>query len=103
MESRSSVQISGKLVNEIYTVLSRFSSEIDERWQLLFHHVLFHCCMYEIENDEIEFAKHKKRLFWLHYCVAQHEYNLEKAVDWLYTVSIELHQNIASDWLFRLD
>lgn len=54
---------------------------------MLYNHILFHSGFYEIEEDEVEFLKYKKRLYWLQYALASYEYDLDRCVDYLYVVS----------------
>lgn len=54
---------------------------------MLYNHILFHSGFYEIEEDQEEFLKYKKRMYWLQYVLASYEYDLDRAVDFLYVVS----------------
>lgn len=63
------------------------NSEVDQTWFMLFNHTIFHSGFYEHSSDEVETSKYQKRLYWLQYCLAKYENDLNRSVNCLYTIN----------------
>lgn len=48
--------------------------------------MLFHSGIGELADNEEEYHKLEKRIYWLQYCLAHYEWDLERAVNCLYDV-----------------
>lgn len=68
-------------------------SEVDSQWFLLYHHLIFQSGFYDHSDDAVENSKYQKRLYWLQYCLARYEYDLDRAVDCLCTIQDILAQS----------
>lgn len=68
-------------------------SEVDSQWFLLYHHLIFQSGFYDHSDDAVENSKYQKRLYWLQYCLARYEYDLDRAVDCLCTIKDILAQS----------
>lgn len=68
-------------------------SEVDSQWFLLYNHLIFQSGFYDHSDDAVENSKCQKRLYWLQYCLARYEYDLDRAVSCLCTIRDILAQH----------
>lgn len=66
---------------------------MDSKWFLLYNHLIFQSGFYDYSEDEVENSKYEKRLYWLQYCLARYEYDLDRAVNCLCTIRDILAQH----------
>lgn len=66
---------------------------MDSQWFLLYNHLIFQSGFYDHSDDEVENSKYQKRLYWLQYCLARYEYDLDRAVNCLCTIRDILAQH----------
>lgn len=67
-------------------LLALICSEVDEKWFIIFNHLIFQSGFHDFDPIKADANKYQKRVEWLQYCLTRYEYDLRRSVNCLESI-----------------